>query len=252
VTLEIVGFWATAVVLLASSFAVVLTRNLFHSILYLAVALVATGVVFLLLDSAFLFGVQLLLYAGGVVTIVVFAIMLTEQLVGQSIRQTSRQIVNGAIVSGAVLVGVLGFRDGRHHRRARSRPRGPVRRDAPAPGGAAGGRARGRSLLRARRHLMGLPAYLGLAAVVFVVGLFGVLTRRNAVGILLGIELMLNAVNINLVAFARFHGDLAGVVFTLFIIAVTVAEVAVGLALVIAIFRVRRTVDADHLDLLRG
>jgi NADH-quinone oxidoreductase subunit K len=99
---------------------------------------------------------------------------------------------------------------------------------------------------------MGLPAYLGLAAVVFVVGLFGVLTRRNAVGILLGIELMLNAVNINLVAFARFHGDLAGVVFTLFIIAVTVAEVAVGLALVIAIFRVRRTVDADHLDLLRG
>jgi NADH-quinone oxidoreductase subunit K len=99
---------------------------------------------------------------------------------------------------------------------------------------------------------MGLPAYLGLAAVVFVVGLFGVLTRRNAVGILLGIELMLNAVNINLVAFARFHGDLAGVVFTLFIIAITVAEVAVGLALVIAIFRVRRTVDADHLDLLRG
>jgi NADH-quinone oxidoreductase subunit K len=99
---------------------------------------------------------------------------------------------------------------------------------------------------------MGLPAYLGLAAVVFVVGLFGVLTRRNAVGILLGIELMLNAVNINLVAFARFHGDLAGVVFTLFIIAVTVAEVAVGLALVIAIFRVRRTVEADHLDLLRG
>jgi NADH-quinone oxidoreductase subunit J len=109
VTLETVGFWATAVVLLVSSFAVVLTRNLFHSVLYLAVALVATGVVFLLLDSAFLFGVQLLLYAGGVVTIVVFAIMLTEQLVGQSIRQTSRHLVNGAIVSGAVLVGVLGF-----------------------------------------------------------------------------------------------------------------------------------------------
>jgi NADH-quinone oxidoreductase subunit K len=99
---------------------------------------------------------------------------------------------------------------------------------------------------------MGLSPYLGLAALVFVIGLFGVLTRRNAVGILLGIELMLNAVNINLVAFARFHGDLAGVVFTLFVIAITVAEVAVGLALVIAIFRVRRTVDADHLDLLRG
>jgi NADH-quinone oxidoreductase subunit K len=99
---------------------------------------------------------------------------------------------------------------------------------------------------------MPITAYLTLAAVVFAIGLFGVLTRRNAVGILLGIELMLNAVNINLVAFARFHADLVGVIFTLFTIAITVAEVAVGLAIVIVIFRVRRTVEADHLDLLRG
>ena len=99
---------------------------------------------------------------------------------------------------------------------------------------------------------MPLSAYLELAAVVFAIGLFGVLTRRNAVGILLGIELMLNAVNINLVAFSRFRADLTGVVFTLFTIAITVAEVAVGLAIVIVIFRVRRTIEADHLDLLRG
>jgi NADH-quinone oxidoreductase subunit K len=97
-----------------------------------------------------------------------------------------------------------------------------------------------------------LTAYLTLAALVFAIGLFGVLTRRNAIGILLGIELMLNAVNINLVAFARFHGDLLGLVFTLFTIAITVAEVALGLAIVIMIFRVRRTVEADRLDLLRG
>jgi NADH-quinone oxidoreductase subunit K len=99
---------------------------------------------------------------------------------------------------------------------------------------------------------MPLGGYLALAAAVFAIGLFGVLTRRNAVGILLGIELMLNAVNINLVAFARFHADLGGMLFTLFTIAITVAEVAVGLAIVIVIFRVRRTVEADHLDLLRG
>ena len=86
----------------------------------------------------------------------------------------------------------------------------------------------------------------------FVIGLFGVVTRRNAVGILLGIELMLNAVNINLVAFARLHGDVAGLLFAVFTIAITVAEVAVGLAIVIVIFRVRRTIDADRLDLLRG
>ena len=86
----------------------------------------------------------------------------------------------------------------------------------------------------------------------FVIGLFGVVTRRNAVGILLGIELMLNAVNINLVAFARLHGDVTGLLFAVFTIAITVAEVAVGLAIVIVIFRVRRTIDADRLDLLRG
>ena len=99
---------------------------------------------------------------------------------------------------------------------------------------------------------MTLNAYLVLAALVFAIGLFGVLTRRNAVGILLGIELMLNAVNINLVAFARFHGDVVGLVFTLFTISITVAEVGLGLAIVIAIFRVRKTIEADHLTLLRG
>ena len=108
-TVETVGFWVVAVVLLASSLAVVLTPNLFHAVLYLAAALVATGVIFLLLEQPFLFAVQLLLYAGGVVTIVVFAIMLTERLVGERIRQTSRHIVNGAIVSAAVFVGILGF-----------------------------------------------------------------------------------------------------------------------------------------------
>jgi NADH:ubiquinone oxidoreductase subunit 6 (subunit J) len=109
VTAEVLGFAAVAVVLLAASLGVVLTPNLFHAVLYLAAALVATGVVFLLLDAPFLFGVQLLLYAGGVVTIVVFAIMLTERLVGQSIRQTSRYLINGAVLSTAVFVGVVGF-----------------------------------------------------------------------------------------------------------------------------------------------
>ena len=97
-----------------------------------------------------------------------------------------------------------------------------------------------------------LRASLLLAAAMFSIGLFGVLTRRNAVGILLGIELMLNAVNVNLVAFARFGAGMGGWVLTLFTIAITVTEVAVGLAIVIVLFRVRRTVDADHLHLWRG
>jgi NADH-quinone oxidoreductase subunit K len=99
---------------------------------------------------------------------------------------------------------------------------------------------------------MGLQAYLILAAVVFCIGLFGVMTRRNTIGILLGIELMLNAVNINLVALSRFGGTADGMIFTIFTICITVSEAALGLAIVILLFRVRRTVMADHLDLLKG
>jgi NADH:ubiquinone oxidoreductase subunit 6 (subunit J) len=109
VTLETVGFWAVAVALLAASLGVILTPNLFHAVLYLAGALVLTGGVFLLLRAEFLAWVQLLLYAGGVVTIMVFAIMLTERLVGERITQTTRWLVNGAIVGAAVFVGITGF-----------------------------------------------------------------------------------------------------------------------------------------------
>jgi NADH:ubiquinone oxidoreductase subunit K len=99
---------------------------------------------------------------------------------------------------------------------------------------------------------MPLTEYLLLSAFLFCTGIYGVLARRNGVLVLMSVELMLNAVNINLVAFSRFQGIVTGMVFTVFTICITVAEVALGLALVILIFRVRRTVVADHLDLLRG
>ena len=108
-SLEATAFCGLALVLLASSLAVVLSRNLFHSVLYLALALVTTAGLFLLLGAEFLAAVQILLYAGGVVTIMVFAIMLTERLVGERLAQTNRQIATGAIVSGAVLVALLLF-----------------------------------------------------------------------------------------------------------------------------------------------
>ncbi len=98
-----------------------------------------------------------------------------------------------------------------------------------------------------------LSWYLILAAGLFSIGLFGVLARRNAVAILLSVELMLNAVNINLVAFWR-YGDvaqMAGQVFVIIVFAVAAAEVAVGLALVISVYRRRNTVAAEELDLLK-
>lgn len=93
---------------------------------------------------------------------------------------------------------------------------------------------------------------LTLAALLFSIGVFGLLTRRNAIGVLLSIELMANAVNINLVAFSRLHGGTAGQVFALFAIALTVAEVAIGLALVILLARTRRSIDVDQARDLSG
>ena len=108
-SLEVVTFWGLAVLLIGSALAVVLTKNLFHSALYLALSLTATAGVFLALDAEFLAAVQLLLYAGGVVTIVVFAIVVTERLVGDRITQTSRHILTGLVLAGALLLGVLRF-----------------------------------------------------------------------------------------------------------------------------------------------
>ena len=99
---------------------------------------------------------------------------------------------------------------------------------------------------------MALNQYLILSAFLFCCGVYGVLARRNGVLVLLSVELMLNAVNINLVAFARFNADIVGMIFTSFTIPITVAEVALGLAIVILIFRMKRTVVADHLDILKG
>jgi NADH:ubiquinone oxidoreductase subunit K len=98
-----------------------------------------------------------------------------------------------------------------------------------------------------------LSWFLILSAALFSVGLFGVLTRKNAVAILLGIELMLNAVNINLVSFWRYGNapSMVGQVFAIIVFAVAAAEVAVGLALVISIYRQRRTVIAEDLDMMK-
>jgi NADH-quinone oxidoreductase subunit K len=98
---------------------------------------------------------------------------------------------------------------------------------------------------------MPLQAFLLLASALFCIGAYGLLTRRNAVGILLSVELMANAVNINLVAFSRFHGGHLGQVFALFAVAVTVAEVAVGLALVILLYRSRKDVLVDQASEMR-
>ncbi len=99
---------------------------------------------------------------------------------------------------------------------------------------------------------MWLNQFLFLAAVLFSIGVYGVLTRKNAVLVLMSIELILNAVNINLVAFGSYNQDIAGQVFVLFVIAVAAAEVGAGLAIVLLIYRNRRSIDISEADLLKG
>ncbi|WP_420452607.1 NADH-quinone oxidoreductase subunit NuoK [Ilumatobacter sp.] len=94
--------------------------------------------------------------------------------------------------------------------------------------------------------------FLLLAAVLFCIGVFGVIARRNAVMVLMSIELVLNSVNLNLIAFALMNGDVDGQVFALFVIAIAAAEVGVGLAMVLLIYRNRRSISLDELSELRG
>lgn len=97
-----------------------------------------------------------------------------------------------------------------------------------------------------------LNQFLLLGAVLFAIGVYGALARRNGVAVLMSIELILNAVALNLVAFGAMNNDVSGQVFALFVITVAAAEVGVGLAIVLLIYRNRRSVDFDDVDLMKG
>ena len=99
---------------------------------------------------------------------------------------------------------------------------------------------------------LALNWYLSLSAVLFTIGVLGVLLRRNAIVIFLSIELMLNAVNVSLVAFSQSFGDVNGQILVFFVMSVAAAEAAVGLAIVIALYRNKATVYVDEINLFRG
>jgi NADH:ubiquinone oxidoreductase subunit K len=97
-----------------------------------------------------------------------------------------------------------------------------------------------------------LNQFLLLGAILFCIGVYGVLAKRSAVLVLMSVELILNAVNINLLAFGALAGDVAGAVFALFVIAVAAAEVGVGLAIVLVIYRNSRSVDLNDVNTMKG
>ena len=100
---------------------------------------------------------------------------------------------------------------------------------------------------------VGLEAYLTVAAMLFVIGIFGIfLNRKNVIVILMSIELMLLAVNINLVSFSAYLGDLVGQVFTLFVLTVAAAEAAIGLAILVCFFRNRHSISVEDINMMKG
>ena len=99
--------------------------------------------------------------------------------------------------------------------------------------------------------MVSLNSYLVLSAILFVLGVMGVLIRRNAIVIFMSIELMLNAVNLTLIAFARYLNSLDGHIFVFMVMAVAAAEVAVGLAIIVALFRTKGTINADEINLMK-
>ena len=100
--------------------------------------------------------------------------------------------------------------------------------------------------------MVSLAHWVGLSFVLFTIGVVGVLVRRNLLTVLMSIELMLNAVNINLVAFSRQLGDLTGQVFSIFVIAVAAGEAAIGLAIIISLYRLKNSVNLDAVSELKG
>jgi len=101
--------------------------------------------------------------------------------------------------------------------------------------------------------MIGLEHYLGVAAVLFVTGIFGIfVNRKNVIVILMSIELLLLAVNINLVAFSSFSGDLVGQVFTMFVLTVAAAEAAIGLAILVVFFRNRGSIAVEDVNVMKG
>ncbi len=267
--LELITFAVLSAVTLVSAILVITRRNAVHSVIWLIVTLFAVGGIFLLQHAEFLFAVQIILYVGGIMVLFLFVVMLVNLDVAIKQARFARQW-QVALLTAVLLLATA--------RLCALQPRaGPQFAGAPAdfcprtkhPGGgygplpelhAAGGDrlgavvgGDGRRCDHGQEEAGMIPTeyYIFLGSGLFTIGVIGVLTRRNVLIILMSIELILNAVNINLVALSQYFRSVDGQVFAIFVITDAAAEAAVGLGLIIALFRNKETVNADEIDLLK-
>ena len=226
-------FFVFAILALGGALGVVLARNPVHSALFLVLTLVSVAVFFLLQDAQLVAAVQVVVYASAIVVLFLFVIMLlgvdrTESLSDPAVP-ADRCVARGG--------------GGGEHRAGSAQQ--PVARER------SGGAELWRCRVIAALEITG-GYYLVVAALMFAIGSVGMLVRRNALVMFMCVELMLNAVNITFVTFAKMLDDISGQVMVFFTLVVAAAEVAVGLAIIVAIFRRRRDSTADDLQVLKG
>src|SRR5437867_2898596 len=202
-----------------SAMGLVVRPNPLHGALFLVANLFCVAVLYLMLRAEFLALAQVIVYAGAIMVLFLFAIMLLipgRAEAGPDPLARERRLAL-PVLGWSVL--------------------GPAR--APA------------STAWTWRRMVPPAYYVGLSAILFTIGVAGVLVRRNPLVIFMSIELMLNAANLAFVAFGRTHGTLDGQVVVIFVMTVAAAEVAVGLAIIVAIFRARYRINVDDLSLMR-
>ena len=273
---ETVLFVIAALAALAGAVTVVLARNPIYSAVGLLGTLFSVAILYVVQLAHLVAAVQVIVYAGAVMTLFLFVIMLIGvDKEEKRIEPLPRQRLWVGILAGVVILFAAGRRtfrglrlgSGRGHRNRSGRHQ----RDDPGRGRASvhrlGARLRShRAPVDDRRRRCGGPGpvqekagvmvpvgwYMALAAALFLIGALGMLLRRNALVMFMCIELMLNAVNLTLISAGRAMNDLNGQVAVFFILVVAAAEVVVGLAIIVAIFRRRATASVDELSELRG
>ena len=237
---------------------------------------ITIAVFYLLLNAPFIAMVQITVYAGAMVVLFLFVIMLlgADRLRGAAdeVRGPERFHRYAALFLGLVLLGVFAYvllQGGKRWPRAQqSMPAqalgmalfqsyvfpfqvtGVLLLAARSP--ASSSSATPRSEVRTMPSAVTVDWYVALSGILFAIGALGVLLRRNAIILFMSVELMLNSANLLFVAFARHLGDLDGQVLVFFVITVAAAEVAVGLALIVAIFRTKKSINIDEINLMNG
>ncbi len=261
------AFYIFAAIALIASLGVIGQRNPMHSVMLLITSFGALAGLYILLDAPFTAVTQIIIYAGAIMVLFLFVVMLLNVPREEPVPATAAGLLRPTTLRiGAVLSVLLAARSGvgavaaradlvRAGRRGRDRRFGradrlrAVHRSRvrvrghldPDPGGdGRGGRPGAEGAL-----MVPLNYYLILSALLFSIGTAGVFLRRNLITVLLSIEIMLNAVNLTFVAVGRYLGSVDGQIITFFVMTVAAAEAAVGLALVISLFRHRETLSPD-------